>query len=83
MNAAVLTQSGLNIALVEGNIMDNVPVIKLKNLPVMHVDGHGSLLFTLIFETFKEIRHCLSQCRDSLGSCAQTVIYDCTDGVTP
>lgn len=46
MNAAVLTQSGLNIALVEGNIMDNVPVIKLKNLLVMHVDGHGCPLFT-------------------------------------
>lgn len=59
MNAAVLTQSGLNIALVEGNIMDNVPVIKLKNLPVMHVNGHGAPLFTLVFETFKEIRHCL------------------------
>lgn len=24
-----------------------------------------------------------SQSRDSLGSCARTVIYDCTDGVTP
>lgn len=53
MKAAVLTQSGLNIALIEGNMMDNVPVIKLKDLPVMHVDGHGPPLFTLIFQTFK------------------------------
>lgn len=48
MNAAVLT-------LVEGNIMDTVPVIKLKNA----CRWTRSSLFMPIFETFKDIRQCL------------------------